>query len=72
MSPSEIMRRIKGRTAVEIFEEFPHIKKKFWGRHLWARGHFCVTAGEMTKEMIAEYLEHHFEGNENKNFEVEN
>lgn len=71
MSPAEIMRRIKGRSSTKIFEEFPHIKKRYWGRHFWARGYFCVTAGELTKEMIKQYLEHHFEGKENPNFEIE-
>lgn len=71
LSPAEIMRRIKGRVSSKLFEEFPHLKKRYWGRHLWARGYFCVTAGELTKEMIEEYLEHHFEGKENPNFEIE-
>ena len=34
MAPSEIMRRIKGRTSRKLFEEFAHIKKRYWGRHL--------------------------------------
>ena len=71
ISPSEIMRRIKGRTSSKIFEEFPKIKKRYWGQHFWARGYFCVTAGELTKEMIQEYLSHHFEKQENSPFEVE-
>ena len=71
MSPSEIMRRIKGRTSAKIFEEFPHIKKRYWGRHFWARGYFCVTAGELTKQMIEDYLAHHFEEKPNANFEIE-
>lgn len=29
MSPSEIMRRIKGRTSSKLFEEFPHVKKRY-------------------------------------------
>jgi len=33
MAPSEIMRRIKGRTATKLFEEFPMIKKRYWDRH---------------------------------------
>ena len=57
--------------ATKIFEEFPHIKKRYWGRHFWARGYFCVTAGEMTKEMIQEYLAHHFEPDPDSKFEVE-
>ena len=58
MAPSEIMRRIKGNTASRLFEEFPHLKKRYWGRHFWARGYFCATVGQMTEEMIKQYLEH--------------
>jgi putative transposase len=71
ISPSEIMRRIKGRTSSKIFEEFPHVKKRYWGRHFWARGFFCVTAGELTKQMIEDYLAHHFERDPNDRFDVE-
>ncbi len=71
LSPSEIMRRIKGRTSRKIFEEYSHIKKRYWGRHFWARGYFCVTAGEVSKEMIKEYLAHHFERDPNDGFSVE-
>jgi len=70
MSPSEVMRRIKGRSSAKLFEEFSHLKKRYWGRHFWARGYFCVTAGELTKEMIDEYLSHHFEAKETPNFEI--
>lgn len=70
-SPSEIMRRIKGRSSMKVFQDFKHLKKRYWGRHFWARGYFCITAGELTKEMIAEYLEHHFERKVNDNFDVE-
>ena len=55
LSPSDIMRRTKGRTSTKIFEEFPHLKKRYWRRHLWARGYFCVTAGELTKQMIEDF-----------------
>ncbi len=44
---------------MKVFEEYLHIKKKCWGDHFWGRGYFCVTAGELTKEMIVAYLEHH-------------
>ena len=71
ISVSEIMKRIKGRSSTKILQEFPHLKKRYWGRHFWARGYFCVTAGELTKEMIKEYLAHHFEVNPNDHFEVE-
>ncbi len=31
MAPSEIMRRIKGRTSAKLFESFPELKKRYWG-----------------------------------------
>ncbi len=71
MAPSEIMRRVKERTSSKLFEEFPHIKKQYWGRHFWARGYFCSTVGQMTDEMIKEYLEHHFEPRKDDGFKVE-
>ncbi len=71
IAPSEIMRRVKGRSAKKLFEEFPVLKKRYWGKHFWARGYFCVTVGQMTEEMIANYLEHHFESNPNDNFKTE-
>ena len=71
LSPSEIMRRIKGRISTKLFQEFPYLKKRYWGQRFGARGYFCVTAGELTKEMINEYLEHHFERNADDHFDVE-
>ena len=70
LAPSEIMRRIKGRTASRLLEEFPHLKKRYWGRHFWARGYFCATVGQMTEELIRQYLEHHFEPNQNDQFQM--
>ena len=71
MAPSEIMRRIKGRTSSKLFEEYPSIKKRYWGQHFWARGYFCATVGQMTEEMVKEYLEHHFEPNPDDKFKIE-
>ena len=71
MAPSEIMRRIKGRTSAKLFEEFPQIKKRYWGRHFWARGYFCATSGQLTDDMIRHYLEHHFEPNPDNKFKID-
>ena len=71
IAPSEIMRRVKGRSARKLFEEFPTLKKRYWGKHFWARGYFCVSVGQMTEDMIKNYLEHHFEANPNDNFKTE-
>ncbi|AOM41169.1 IS200/IS605 family transposase [Xenorhabdus hominickii] len=72
LAPSEIMRRLKGRTASKLFEEFVHLKKRYWGQHVWGRGYFCATVGQLTEEMIKAYLDHHFEPNPDDNFRVDN
>jgi len=33
------------------------LSKKFWGRHLWARGYFVASSGNVTDEVIAQYIE---------------
>ncbi|WP_059104298.1 transposase [Shouchella shacheensis] len=50
---------------------FPERKKTYWGQHLWARGHFCTTVGNMTEEMIGNYTVNQSEKEKNEIFEVE-
>ncbi len=57
LSPAKIMQYIKGRSSRLLQDEFPHLKKRYWGQHLWARGYFCGTAGEVTEQMIRHYIE---------------
>jgi putative transposase len=71
LAASEIMRRIKGRSSMKLFESFPDLKKRYWGRHFWARGYFCVISGELTDEMIKNHLEHHFEPKGDDDFRTE-
>ena len=54
---SQIMQWLKGISSRVLLQEFPHLRKKFWGRHLWARGYFAVASGAITDEMITEYIE---------------
>jgi putative transposase len=53
---SQIMQWLKGISSRVLLQEFPHLRKKFWGRHLWARGYFAVSSGTITDEMIREYI----------------
>jgi putative transposase len=56
LSPSKIMQYIKGKTSRKLMMEFKHIEKQYWGRHLWARGYFAASSGNVTDEVIAEYI----------------
>ncbi len=53
---STIVQWLKGTTSRLLLQEFPHLRKQFWGRHLWARGYFAVTSGNITDAMVQEYI----------------
>lgn len=53
---SRLIQWLKGKTAYKLLGEFPHLQKQFWGRHMWARGYFCCSSGNVSDEMIAEYI----------------
>lgn len=54
---SELVQRLKGRSSRLMLQEFGELKKAYWGRHLWARGYFVASTGNVTDEIIAEYIE---------------
>lgn len=56
-SISKIVQYLKGISSRILLQEFAHLKKQFWGRHLWARGYLAVTSGNITDEMIQKYIE---------------
>ena len=58
-SISEFVKRLKGRTSRKLQQEFPLLKKRYWGRHFWAIGFGCWSTGNITDEMVNDYLEHH-------------
>ena len=57
MAVSELVKRLKGRSSRRMLEEFGELRKVYWGRHLWARGYFAASTGNVTDEIIAEYIE---------------
>ena len=56
---SDIVKKLKGRSSRRIQEEYPELRKKYWGRHFWAIGYGVWSTGNITDEMVQEYLEHH-------------
>ena len=52
-----------------MLEEFAELKKRCWGQHLWGIGYGAGSSGNITDEMIGNYLEHRKEGaNSDQNF----
>lgn len=54
-SPAHVMKILKGKSAEELRKEFPDLKKKYWGMHIWARGYFVSTVG-IDREVIRKYV----------------
>jgi putative transposase len=50
------MQRIKGKSSRKLWQQFSHLNKECWGRHLWARGFFVASSGVITDEAIMEYI----------------
>jgi len=59
LSISNLVKRLKGRTSLMLQQEFPELGKRYWGRHFWAIGFGAWSTGNITDEMVQEYLEHH-------------
>ena len=59
-SIAKVVGIIKGISGSKIFEEYPKVKRKLWGGHLWEQGYFARTVGEhITDDVIRQYIEKH-------------
>jgi len=56
-SPSQIVKIFKGITAKFLFEKFPELRAHMWKGHLWNPSYYCGTMGNVTEDIIKEYIE---------------
>ena len=54
-SVSSFMGYLKGKLSTRLFERYERLGKRFWGRHLWARG-YCVSTVGLDEEKIRKYV----------------
>lgn len=54
---SQIVQWFKGISSRVLLQEFPRLKKVYWGRHFWARGYLAVSSGSVTDEMVRAYID---------------
>ena len=60
ISIGSIIRRMKQMSTIEIWEKHEsHLKKYYWGnkKKIWTNGYFCSTIGEVSEEIVKEYIE---------------
>ena len=59
-SISQVVQRVKGRSARRIFQIYPEVKKELWGGEFWEDGYFVRTVGDkVTAEVIKKYVHYH-------------
>ena len=56
LAPIRVMQAIKGKTTHHVLMEHPRLRSVFWGRHLWAPGYLVCSSGNVTDEVIGEYI----------------
>jgi len=69
-SIAQVVGIIKGISGSKILEEYPKLKRKLWGGHIWEQGYFARTVGEqVTDDVIRRYIEKHSFSSEQLKFE---
>ena len=56
LSASKLVQYLKGNTSRKLQMEYKEINKQSWSKHLWARGYFIASCGNVTDEVIADYI----------------
>lgn len=54
-SVSHVVGFLKGKSAIAIFDRYGGLKRRYWGRHFWARG-YCVGTVGLNEEQIRKYV----------------
>ena len=70
MAVSRLIQYLKGKTSRKLQIEYPSLKKRYWGKHLWAIGYFIRTSGNVTDEQIKLYIENQGKDDHFGDFEV--
>jgi len=56
LSVSKAVQFLKGKSSHKLLSEYAVLKKRYWGQHLWARGYWVASSGNVTDEVWKEYI----------------
>ena len=57
LSVAKVVQYLKGKSSHRMLAEFPRLRKRYWGQHLWGRGYWVATSGNVTDEVWQKYIE---------------
>ena len=67
---SKLVQYMKGKSSRKVMMEFAHLKKRYWGQHMWAKGYFAVTVGNLNEQQVQKYIEEQEMHHKRDNFEI--
>ncbi len=56
LSISKLVQYLKSKSSYKMMQENKLLSKEFWGRHILGGGYFVATSGNITDEVIIEYI----------------
>jgi putative transposase len=57
LSVSRAVQYLKGKSSHRLLNEYARLRKRYWGQHIWARGYWVATSGNVTDEVWKKYIE---------------
>ena len=70
LSVSRAVQYLKGRSSHKLLSEFGILRKRYWGQHLWGRGYWVASSGNVTDEVWVEYIKNQTPPEPDDNFNV--
>ena len=70
LSVSKAVQYLKGKSSHKLLSEYKPLRKRYWGQHLWARGYWVASSGNVTDEVWLEYIKNQAPPEPDDNFEV--
>jgi len=52
LAPAKLVQFLKGRSSRMLQAECAHLRKRYWGQHVWARGYVCATVGAVDERAV--------------------
>jgi putative transposase len=59
VSVSKVVQKIKGKSSYKMQRELAQLRKEYWGQRMWGRRYFACSMGNVTDDMIRQYIEGH-------------
>jgi putative transposase len=56
LSVSRAVQYLKAKSSHNLLNDFPSLRKHYWGQYLWARSYWVASSGNVTDEVWNEYI----------------